>query len=269
MAKKSLSLHHQRGRVRWEFLRRNEKYAKDFKDKVLSDGNGIYLNFFHQKNSNTCNYFKKEYGIHFVINPKYSYEQLQRILTKMVKLGEIRDLLAFTAALFSLGVIDLEAHIPDFLCPGVTRTGAIIDSYLLENDSISIGKLNNKVVFLDTDTEGGLDKYPFLDKYDGDVSKICIEVDLSLPKPEVMEDLEKEVAMWKELYRRNNKKRSRYDMYETYLQIYDLKKKNTYSQIAEIAYPQERESLDSTIQKVKRNYKAAKKLIEGGYMQIR
>jgi hypothetical protein len=110
-----------------------------------------------------------------------------------------------------------------------------------------------------------------VEDYRGDVSQICIEVDLTLPKKQVMVDVEKEISAWKTIYRKNVKSRTRNDMYATYLQIYDLKKKKkkTHSQIAQIAYPQETGNLDSTIQKVKRNYKEAKKLVEGGYVKIR
>ena len=60
----------------------------------------------------------------------------------------------------------------------------------------------------------------------------------------------------------------RLDMFDTYLKIYDLKENHTYKQIAEIVYPNDK-NLDSSIQKVKRNYYEVKKLVEGGYVDIR
>lgn len=64
------------------------------------------------------------------------------------------------------------------------------------------------------------------------------------------------------------KSRRRLEDYETHLKIWDLrKKKKTVTQIAEIVFPNE--IRDSALQKVRDHLRATQKLISGGYAEIR
>jgi len=68
-------------------------------------------------------------------------------------------------------------------------------------------------------------------------------------------------------------KRTPLAMYDTYLAIWDMKndksQKYTFVKIAEKVYPQDAyENLDSTIERVKKNYKETDRLVKGGYKEI-
>ena len=56
--------------IKWEFLRRNETYIKDFTLKVPNYKKVVIV---HKLSKKTKDYFFKKYNMFFVANPRYSY----------------------------------------------------------------------------------------------------------------------------------------------------------------------------------------------------
>lgn len=81
---------------------------------------------------------------------------------------------------------------------------------------------------------------------------------------------------WRKICCVQNIKRNRYDNYDIYLQIYDLRKKRkTWREIAKVIYPSQYTFYSSSsseikplTEKVKANYVACLRLIQGGYKEI-
>ncbi len=123
-------------------------------------------------------------------------------------------------------------------------------------------------------------------KYDRDVvekfiseipTKVDFIVDFGYSKQDIMAGFEKQVDMWYRLHgaigARNNKRALDYTNIERYLEIYDLKNgksKPTFFELAQKFYPgPSAKNLDSAIQQVKREYKRAEELINGGFLLIK
>lgn len=102
-------------------------------------------------------------------------------------------------------------------------------------------------------------------------------IDLGYTKQEIMREFEKQIDMWFSLFDatgdRNTKRALDYANITRYLKVYDLKNgkpKTTFSDIAQQLYPgPSNKNLDSAIQQVKREYKRAKELINGGFIFIK
>jgi len=116
--------------------------------------------------------------------------------------------------------------------------------------------------------------YNFIDQIPKQVDLV---IDLGYSKQEIMVDFEKQIDRWLTLYEaigdRNTKRALDYANINRYLKVYDLKNsksKPTFSDIAERLYPgPSNKNLDSAIQQVKREYKRAKELINGGFVFIK
>ena len=123
-------------------------------------------------------------------------------------------------------------------------------------------------------------------KYDRDVvekfiseipTKVDFIIDFGYSKQEIMAAFEKQIDMWYRLHgaigERNNKRALDYTNIERYLEVYDLKNgksKPTFFELAQKFYPgPSSKNLDSAIQQVKREYKRAKELINGGFLSIK
>lgn len=107
--------------------------------------------------------------------------------------------------------------------------------------------------------------------------KVDFIVDFGYTKQEIMAEFEKQIDMWCRLHEavgeRNNKRALDYANIERYLHIYDLKNaksKPTFADLAQMFYPgPSAKNLDSAIQQVKREYKRADELINGGFIFIK
>lgn len=105
-------------------------------------------------------------------------------------------------------------------------------------------------------------------------------VDWTSPSEEILSDFERILAGVKaRLHLRlrskgielmeDRKRRTRFEEYSKYLQIYDLRRSGlTFERIAEVIYPHHK-SPESAVQLVKANFNAAKRLVNGGYKKIR
>ncbi len=108
-------------------------------------------------------------------------------------------------------------------------------------------------------------------------TKVDFIVDFGFNKQEIMVEFKKQVDMWYRLHEaiddRNNKRALDYVNIKRYLEIYDLKNAKsepTFSDLAQKVYPGPSvKNLDSTIQQVKREYKRAGELINGGFIFIK
>lgn len=107
--------------------------------------------------------------------------------------------------------------------------------------------------------------------------QVDVVIDFGYSKQEIMSEFEKQIDMWFSLYEatgdRNTKRALDYANINRYLKVYDLKNsksKVTFSDIAQQLYPgPSNKNLDSAIQQVKREYKRAKELINGGFIFIK
>lgn len=117
-----------------------------------------------------------------------------------------------------------------------------------------------------------------VEKFISDVpTRVDFIVDFGYSKKEIMAEFEKQVDMWHRLHEaigeRNNKRALDYTNIKRYLTVYDLKNgksKPTFSELAQKLYPGPSvRNIDSTIQQVKREYKRAEELINGGFISIK
>jgi hypothetical protein len=100
-------------------------------------------------------------------------------------------------------------------------------------------------------------------------------VDFGYTKQEIMAEFEKQIDMWGRLHetvgQRNSKRALDYTNIKRYLEVYDSKNnKMTFAKLAQKFYPgASAKNLDSAIQQVKREYKRAQELINGGFVYIK
>lgn len=147
----------------------------------------------------------------------------------------------------------------------------VINSYLTDSPNVQVYgyEYGPKFLTLVDSNVTDFDTSPLIDKFDGDLTRVCFEVDLSYPKDDIISDLKQEISKWKSVARKyaQHKKEGRQNLYpaDVYkiLRVFDLKEKGlTYREIAGT------ESSDA-IQKTMNMYKKAKRYIDGGYKQIR
>jgi hypothetical protein len=123
-----------------------------------------------------------------------------------------------------------------------------------------------------------------IDPMSVDFSKLNLLINLVSFKEDMLADAKKIITLWKDLYDRHYKisVRTRYDKYQTYINIVKLRKEQpniSIREIAKIIYPEEYKSLTQysdkrydvapLIEKVKSNIKTCKELMNGGYKNIR
>ena len=102
-------------------------------------------------------------------------------------------------------------------------------------------------------------------------------VDFGYSKQEILSEFKKQIDMWFRLYEAakmdNTKRALHYANIQRYLKVYDLKNgrsRPTFADLATQLYPgAASKNLDSTVQQVKREYKRASELINGGFVFIK
>ena len=257
---------------RWEFLRRNKNYVSDFVQKIPNYSETVFATEGLRKKE--YEYFLKKYGIYFPINPAYSFHELKKISeNEMTSMDNIKNgkAINFLGAFLQLEAIRMQSELWINPMQKAGLFNSVIDSHLLGNENIFALKLAEKV-FLLTHKTGKKDKGPvILKKFQGDVSKITINLDLSLPKNEIMKHLEHEISKWKEIYNKNYKARIRIENYDNYLRVYIYVDKYGFDKAAKRFYKSDidRGEKHYAIKKIKRDYARCQKLINGGYRQIR
>lgn len=115
-----------------------------------------------------------------------------------------------------------------------------------------------------------------VDRFIEDIpKKVDFVVDFGFTKREIMLEFEKQIDMWGRLHgqvgQRQNKRALDYAHIKRYLKVHDAKKgKVTFLELAKKFYPgTSSKNLDSAIAQVKREYKRAQELINGGFVYIK
>jgi len=149
---------------------------------------------------------------------------------------------------------------------------SVVKSYTTENKKIMALRVRDKFIGLSDSMGGFLRKDTIFKTYEGDLSKITMELDLSYPTNDVVEDIKKEISLWKQAkkaYSRGKQKHQHLSDKDVkrMLRIYELRGQNIkYKRIAKKIFGTE--SIDS-IQKTRNMFNKAKSYIDGGYKQIR
>lgn len=148
----------------------------------------------------------------------------------------------------------------------------VIRSYLAGRPNIQVSGYEYGIDFL---TLINLDEDAdfIIDNYKGEIKTVCFEVDLSYQRNKIIADMKRELSKWKGVkkkYEQQDKKRQ--NLYNKdvlkMLKIFDLREEKglKYREISEKIFGS---SSADKLQKVRNMYKKAKKLVEGGYKQIK
>lgn len=234
-----------RGLMRWECVRRNEQFRCLCNDdnKILSLGKDINL------------------------TPESTRFQLSRELARIkTKIGRDKSILfenkkdehKYTAYFYFLKNLGHSQFIAN--SPVYSKQLHALLYNLLDNKDIK--KLSQEQI---TSFIAQIPK------------RVEFTVDFGYAKQEIMDNFEKQIDMWFRLSDaievRNKNRALDYSNVERYLKIYDEKKRKsgpTFSDLAQKYYPgPAAKNLDSAIQQVKREFKRAKELINGGFIFIK
>lgn len=227
---KELILH---ARAKWEFMRRNEHFIKDYKilenDKkaIQKDIKQTFINY---------------WGTDPVLDPRRSFEDKVEDFF-MFELSRYPD---NDEAAYMIACQDAALFVDMLVLPSVYYCSLTFPGF---SDS---DPENCHSAFFDT---GVLD----------------VKVNLNFSKRQLMKDFEslidlirpiKESFLPEKQGLKRLRKKHRYDMYPIYWQVFDMKKKGlTYRQIAKEIYPLEEDQLNAET-KVKQYYKEAERLIK-------
>jgi len=235
----------ERGLVRWECIRRNKRfvalYEKD--NEILNIGNKIQLT-----PDTTKDFIKKELG---KVKTKKNRDGSVGFLNK----SHEHKYTAYFLFLKNLGHADF-----------------------LNNSPVKSKQLHALVYDLLDKKENAKYSQEEIERFVAQIPKqVDVVVDLGYSKQEIMTEFEKQIDMWFSLNNatgdRNTKRALDYTNINRYLKVYDLKNSTpriTFSDIAQKLYPgPSNKNLDSAIQQVKREYKRAKELINGGFIFIK
>ena len=243
-------------KYKWEFLRRNEKYIKDFYDRYPKT---VMI----AKDIKNRKYFYKNFGILVPLNPGYTLNQLV--------LSPDRERFRLAIDGLGYGVLIPEKDTDQEFLPvfehSIYKTKISLYDHNIRKYVLVDRSKNNKIKIYD------INKVPF--------DCIQVAINLKLSKDEIRSSLLEVVFRYKDIYDKVNhinprEHRDQYAKYDAYLNIYDLveaqkreplRKRLSFEKIAALVYPEE-EELDSSTQKTKRNYYAAVALVNGGYKKI-
>jgi len=234
-----------RGLMRWECIRRNEQFRRvcDRDKKILSLGKDISL------------------------TPESTKSQLSNELSK-IKTKIVRDKRVSFAS--RKHEHRYTAYFYFFKNIGHSHFLANSPVYSKQHHALLYDLLDNKDI-------KKLSQEQIADFIAQIPSRVEFTVDFGYTKQEIMVDFERQIDMWFSLNDatgdRNTKRALDYANINRYLKVYDLKNnksKITFSDIAQQLYPgPSNKNLDSAIQQVKREYKRAKELINGGFIFIK
>lgn len=234
-----------RGLVRWECIRRNEQFRQ------LCDGDSKRLFL----------------GKDIVLTSQSTKSQLSNELAKIkTRIGKDKSVFfasrknehRYTAYFYFLKNL---GH-PPFLANSPVYSKQLHALFYDLFDKKDIKKLSPEQV------AGFIAQVP---------RRVEFAVDFGYAKQEIVDSFEKQIDMWFRLNdainARNTNRALDYSNIQRYLKIYDEKqdKSNlTFADLAQKYYPgAASKNLDSAIQQVKREYKRAKELINGGFVFIK
>lgn len=234
-----------RGLVRWECIRRNEQFRQ------LCDGDSKTLFL----------------GKDIVLIPQSTKSQLSNEIAKIkTRIGKDKSVSfasrkhehRYTAYFYFLKNL---GH-PPFLANSPVYSKQLHALFYDLFDKKDIKKLSQEQI------AGFIAQVP---------KRVEFTVDFGYAKQEIMDSFEKQIDIWFRLNdaidARNTNRALDYSNIQRYLKIYDEKKGKsglTFADLAQKYYPGAvSKNLDSAIQQVKREYKRAKELINGGLIFIK
>ncbi len=234
-----------RGLVRWECIRRNEQFRKlcDEDSKMLFLGKDI------------------------VLTPQSTKSQLSNELVKIkTRIGKDKSVSfvgrkhehRYTAYFYFFKNL---GH-PPFLANSPVYSKQLHALFYDLFDKKDMKKLSQEQI------DGFVAQIP---------RRVEFTVDFGYAKQEIMFEFESQIDMWFRLNdaidARNKNRALDYSNIQRYLKIYDEKKGKpglTFADLAQKYYPGAvSKNLDSAIQQVKREYKRARELINGGFIFIK
>lgn len=235
----------QRGLARWECIRRNKK----FKELYKADREILCLD------KNIC------------LTPETTKEEISkeisRIKIKVDKIGSRKfpihaDEKKYATFLYFLKNLGRSEFLNNSAVKSENLSGLIYDC-LTPKD---ISKFSKEEISR------------FIEQIPQQVEFV---VDFGYSKQEILSEFKKQIDMWFHLYEAakmdNTKRALHYANIQRYLNVYDLKNgksKPTFADLATQLYPgAASKNLDSTVQQVKREYKRACELINGGFVFIK
>lgn len=223
-------------KYKWEFLRRNPDYKKDYNNRhKFIDSKAPYLEMLKNR------HFYKKYGIAFVFDPNLSYENL----SKEINLKKGFDL---TKDIFEWA-LDAE---PSIIIDGVSDVpvSKIVDDLIEDSVRDEIEKIQMK-----------------------NVVTLHMQVNLLRNETDLKNHFEKLIKFWKKTTK--STQWAMFDTYLQIWDYRNPKrsKKLTFAKIAEKVYPQDsgkgiKSNILSAERKVIRNYNSCESLIKGGYKHI-
>jgi len=242
---------------KWEFLRRNKEYIKDYKEKISKK-----IAVANEVPTKVLLYFRKKYDIFFPINPKYSMQHLWK---------RYNDDNLVQAAIDGL-MLSKVANDDIFSMQNKSTLDSVISHYVYgTHKTIIVNKNKEKVIMDLSNPKRLLLSHPSKVNFDS----IEIHVNLRASRNAIREGVIAVAMLWKEAYDEGHKinpkdDRTHYGKYNEYLRVYDKKNKTgwTFETMAEKEYPDDLDHFDKHVQRLKRNYQAAKALINGGYKHL-
>lgn len=199
-------------KYRWEFLRRNKQYIKDY----------------HSGKRYPNKHWVKEYDIYPPFDPSDDFPKSLKDQRNMPLYDELSP-----------------------LPPIVIQ-------------SISHSPITGKEVAQEKFTLPPRLKKENLQK----ISTLTLLVDITHRERLILSEFKKLISYWKNI--RKTTLKIRLTQYKRYLQIYNLKEKRwSWTRLANRFHPDDKGGIDYAKQKVMLDYKRCKKLINGGYKQIK
>lgn len=250
-----------RAALRWDFVRRNGQYRADYekfkgdKEKLLDPAlfEGLAVSHFLNK---FCVY---------PLNPKFAFADIQKAQKQKGKNGA-----CLREAVHHLSELKLSSRRGD----AYSRITAVDMSYLTKNKNIQAYRLDPEdgdFIGL-TDSSKGLGGDSFIERCDEDLLKVTMELDLSYSTKAIVEDIKKEISLWKQVGQKYSKgARGRQNLFDAdvkkMLCVFDLRQAGvTFKKIAKRVF--NAETVDA-IQRTRNMYSKAKRYSDGEYKQIR
>ena len=284
--------------IKWEFLRRNKKYIQEY-NNYIATCRKIQEKAFSSNpklgayKKEQLRFFKLKYGIKIPKDPNISFFKLRKSLKKPFwdalddDWNTLRnDMRRFDKRNKFHRKVNLKntkkakKNLPSFessLSP--EKPNYLSGKYkaiLLHTVVHNFISRDSAVISLDEYVENSSDK-EFKKALGLETMKVTINSNAPIKK--IIKDMGWMIKSWYQFRNRatdNTQKRLRLKKYETYLQIYDLRKQQkTYREIARIVYKDEYDKytkytskkydIQPLTEKVKNNLKACRKLIDGDY----
>ena len=215
-------------KYKWEFLRRNRKYIRDFKKRCFPIKEYNYV-IAKKRNKEDEGYFQQKYDYNGRLNPIFSFEDLVKKRSPDGHLPEYVQNGLLTLVINTQQISSIKTSLMPISCHHITNT------------DITLQTKNGTPYFLLL-TGAEIPKKRKFNPAKYDFHDITVRINLNASKESIYRKIKQTVNMWKCVYDKHHmpKQRNRFKKYETYLRIYDLsQQKKTYREIAKIVYKDE------------------------------